>query len=125
MAAEPIASTFYTLLEKVKTLSDMTDATARQRTVMELITQIVAAHAAQSELVERIHALEQDIKRFETWKAIEDRYRLQKLPPGVHVYELKPEVAAGEPHHYICQKCYQNRKRSILDEVNIGTASTI
>jgi hypothetical protein len=52
--------------------------------------------------------------KLEGWEREKKRYQLEQLPPGVFVYALKPDMAAGEPLHQICQTCYQRGKKSIL-----------
>jgi hypothetical protein len=76
--------------------------------------QILAAQEAQSKLVEHLRALEKEVADLKTWEAEKQRYQLQQLPPSVFVLTLKPEIAAGEPIHSICQTCYQRGKKSIL-----------
>ena len=51
----------------------------------------------------------------ETWEAEKTRYQLHQGPNGVIVYRLKAEfVIAGELLHHICPRCYEARKKSLL-----------
>jgi hypothetical protein len=97
-----------------KGLKDIDDATRRNAAVIELQEKILVAQEAQSTLINRISELEKEMARFETWEAEKQRYQLQNLPPGMFVYTLKPAMAGGEPPHRICEKCYQNGKKSLL-----------
>jgi hypothetical protein len=95
-------------------LKDMNDAALRNAAVIDLQEKILTAQQAQAALVDRIGDLENQVAGFEAWDRQKQRYQLEKLPPSVFVYSLKPSMAEGEPPHYICAKCYERRKRSIL-----------
>lgn len=43
-----------------------------------------------------------------------DRYELKKVATGAFAYVLKESMANGQPPHWICTQCYQNRKKSFL-----------
>jgi Zn finger protein HypA/HybF involved in hydrogenase expression len=75
---------------------------------------IIQANAAQSAPVDRIRELERTIADLETWDAEKTRYELKSLAPGSFAYGLKANENGSEPIHYICQSCYENRKKSIL-----------
>ena len=49
-------------------------------------------------------------------KLYRQRYQLQRFYPGSFAYALKPEMAAGEPPHYLCANCYQQTKKSLLQD---------
>jgi hypothetical protein len=83
----------------------------------QIVAALRAASAAQqreTEMAGEISALKDQLTKMEAWEAEKQRYQLVQLPPSIFVYELKPESAAGEPKHYICQTCYQRGKKSIL-----------
>src|SRR5437762_294468 len=105
---------FKSMYDMAKALKDINDATIRNGAVIELQEQILSAQAAQSQLVDHVRTLEKKVADLEAWEAEKKRYQLQRLEPGVFVYSLKPDMAAGEPTHYICQTCYQRGKKSIL-----------
>ena len=65
--------------------------------------------------MERISELEKQVADFETWNADKQKYELKKVAStGALAYMLKPEARGGEPPHWVCTHCYENRKRSIL-----------
>jgi hypothetical protein len=116
MVGEVFASVtaFKTMFDMAKALKDISDTTIRNAAVVELQEQILGAQVAQAALMERVSFLEKEVTRFETWEAEKQRYKLERLPPGVFVYSLKQDMAAGEPLHYICQTCCQRGKKSVL-----------
>jgi hypothetical protein len=105
------------------------DAQAFQAKLLEFQSKLIdannSAFAAQDErsaLLERIGKLEEEVTRLKTWEREKQRYKLERLPPGVLVYALKPEMAEGEPPHRICAACYQRGKKSFLQELDEGYA---
>jgi hypothetical protein len=107
---------FKTMLDLAKGLKDISDATTRNAVAIELQEKILAAHAQQAALLERIGDLDKEISRLKSWDADKGRYELRALPPGVHVYSLKSTMTNGEPPHHLCQTCYQRDRKSILHQ---------
>ena len=124
MAVELLAGLgiFKSMLDGAKALKDMNDAAVRNAAVIELQEQILSAQAEQSALIQKVRELEADVMKFEDWETEKKRYKLCALPPGVHVYSLKPEMADGEPAHHLCEVCYNKGHKSILHQsaVNSG-----
>lgn len=65
-------------------------------------------------------ALKKQIADFEAWNRQKDRYELHEPGPGVYVWSLKKEAEASEPAHWICVKCYEDRRRAILQRLSGG-----
>ena len=103
-------------LDIAKTIKDANDVTTRQGIVIKLQEQILSAHEAQFELIERVRSLEKEIASAETWDTEKQRYELAQVWPGAFAYVLKKESAGSEPPHWFCAQCYQNRKKSILQD---------
>jgi hypothetical protein len=100
--------------DMTKALADMSDAAKRDRLSINLQKEILAAQAAQSELVEEISSLKAKLASFETWDAEKQRYELYRIVTGSTTYALTQGGAKSEPPHWICASCYEDRKRSIL-----------
>lgn len=109
---------FKSALDLLKTLKDVNDTAARQGIAIELGGKILAAQEQQASLIEQIDTLKAEITSFETWDAEKQRYELKPLGnAGVFAYSLKPAHENGEPPHWICPDCYQDRKKRILQMV--------
>jgi Zn finger protein HypA/HybF involved in hydrogenase expression len=79
----------------------------------------------QSTLTERIRELEKQVAEFETWETDKQEYEMAVLQSGTIVYALKSDTPTTKAAHYICAKCYQNRKASLLQPVpRSGIVST-
>jgi Zn finger protein HypA/HybF involved in hydrogenase expression len=93
------------------------------RQIMATQTSAIQANAAQTALIERIRELEKTIADFETWDTEKQRYELKAIASGSFVYALKADAQVSEPVHYICQTCYENRKKRVLQRKPTNTAS--
>ena len=102
--------------DMTKTLSDMSDAAKRDRLSINLQKEILSAQAAQMELVDEVSALKAELASFEKWETEKERYKLCQVSLGSLAYVLKKERADGEPAHWICAHCYQQRKRFFLQD---------
>jgi hypothetical protein len=118
---DSIMSPLHAAGDVAKGLVDIRDTVKFGEAVIKLQAQILsaqqgalAAQARETDMAAEIRGLKEHVAEIEAWAAQKDRYRLEKLPPGVFVYALKPEMAGGEPPHQICQTCYQRGKKSIL-----------
>jgi uncharacterized coiled-coil DUF342 family protein len=107
-------SAIKTAFDIAKGLKDIDDAARRNAAVIELQEKLLTAQATQSTLVERIRDLEKEVASFEQWEATKERYELKKTASGGLAWFLKVEAQGSEAPHQICTKCYEERKRNIL-----------
>ena len=68
----------------------------------------------QSLLLTEVDNLKKKISEFEKWSEIERQYELKEIASGVFVYTYKQSDVNREPMHWLCAKCYNERKKSIL-----------
>ena len=108
-----------------KTMIGLRDAQAMQAKVIELNGQILdaqgsvfAANQERATLIEKVRQLEKQLVDLEAWDAQKDRYQLTDAGDSNFVLILKPEMRGGEPAHYICANCYEQRKKAILQHMN-------
>jgi len=88
--------------------SEMLDAllTARERAFAQAETETA--------LLQKIGDLEAEIARLKEWDRRDENYELKRYWPGAYAYELKPALAAGQPTQRLCQPCYDNRQKGVL-----------
>lgn len=82
--------------------------------ILNAQSDLFAANASQTALVQEVGELKDQIIRMKDWEAQKQRYQLAAPYPGCLVYALKKTMSGGEPPHYICTNCYESSKRSIL-----------
>ncbi len=124
-----VASSLKEAAAAAKAMIELRDSAAFRAQANELHSKIasaladsISAYESQALQMRRLDELEAEIRALKTWETEKQRYQLERLPPGVFVYTLKPSAGDGEPVHSICQTCYQRGKKSILhsDECHNG-----
>ena len=133
-------------LESLKTAYDMAkamlnlrEAAAVQGRIIELQEAIlsaqdsaIAAQHDQFSLLETIRELEKQKAELEAWDAEKDKYELTAIEQEnragkILVYVLKEEAGGSEPKHYLCPRCYQEKRKSILqpETLDIGQVNVL
>jgi hypothetical protein len=107
-------SGFKATMDMVKALKDIDDRTRRNEIAIELGEKILAAHAAQTALLESESALKKEVAELKAWEADKQRYELKDLWKGFFAYVPKEGMENGEPPHGLCTNCYQKGFKSIL-----------
>ena len=88
----------------------------------KLQRELLSAYTAQTALVDRVHELKDELLKHETWAAEKKHYGLKELPSGGFAYSLNDAEQTGEPAHYVCANCYEDRVKSILQPKRKGFA---
>jgi hypothetical protein len=116
MVAEVFAglSAFKTMFDMTKALSDIHDVTTRDRAIVELQKEILAAQAQQSALMTHVGELEKEVARLKAWDADKQRYKLTDVGNGMTTYTLKEGMESGEPPHNLCASCYHDHQKEIM-----------
>ena len=114
-------STLKSAYDLAKNLLDMHDAAARQSTVIELQSKILAAQEsaltssqAQASQLDEIRGLNAEVARLKAWGVEKENYQLQRAEPGILFYVLKSEHQTAGPAHQLCANCFDNGEKSIL-----------
>lgn len=74
----------------------------------------LAVQANHQELLIVKDDLEKKILEFENWSETVRQYELKEVAPGVFVYSCKTPVNSSEPAHWLCAKCFQEKKVHII-----------
>jgi uncharacterized protein YlxW (UPF0749 family) len=91
-----------TAFDMAKALESIHESVARDRAVIDLQKEILAAQQAQFALVERVRYLEKHVTSFENWDAEKQRYQMKDFGGGTIAYALKGGSEDGEPPHNLC-----------------------
>jgi hypothetical protein len=125
----PDISAIASALSSLKAAKDIADAMISLRDTVAFQAKLIefqgklidannAAFAAQDErtaLLERMRDLEKQVTDLKAWDTEKQRYELKDIYDGVSfAYVLKPHTPSAEPPHWLCAKCYQEGKKSIL-----------
>jgi hypothetical protein len=92
------------------------DVAARDRAVVDLQKELLAAQQAQSELITRTGELEREVARLKDWEADRARYQLAEIAPGIVAFAVKDGMRNGEPFHRICANCCAAGRKAYLQQ---------
>jgi hypothetical protein len=94
-----------------------------QTSILDLHDRVRQAQVEQDELVKVKDELERKLLEHQQWGAEAARYELRQLADGIFVYALKAEHKEGQPDHFLCPHCFEQKKRSILQHPVAGYAN--
>lgn len=122
MAAEITAgvSAIKSAFDIAKGLQGLQDAAARDRSLIDLQKELLAAQQAQSDLIDRVRELERELTMLKNWEADKARYQLAEVAPGLVALAIREAQRNGEPFHRICATCCASGKKSYLQQVIRG-----
>lgn len=108
-------------MDLAKAMKDLSSAEAFNARALEMqallgqaLGEVVVAREAQSEQLDRIHALEAEVAHLKAWDAEKKNYELKQLWSGAMTYMLKPEARGAEPAHWLCPNCYTQGRKSFF-----------
>jgi hypothetical protein len=102
--------------------SILTEIADLQSALIEVQQGLMAANQTHTADIDRIRELEEEVIQLKAWDGEKDRYELKNVGHGAMVYALKPDKSTGEPPHWLCANCYNQRKKSWL---NPGSANIV
>lgn len=117
MSSLKVAGEITSALLKLKTDSEIqSKAIELNEKLIHAQQELFAAYSEQSRLLTRIEELEKEIAKIDDWEELKKRYKL--ITPfekrAVTVYAVKESFSDLETAHWICPKCYDDHRRSIL-----------
>lgn len=74
----------------------------------------VKALFKKSEMKFQLMALQNELAKAQAFQSDLDCYDLWETPAGAIVYRLRQEAADNQPLHYLCPKCIEGKRKSIL-----------
>jgi hypothetical protein len=104
-----------TLILKAKVDSAVREkAIESQAAVISLQTSMMTLQSQYQSLLREKDELEKRLVEIEDWKVEAAKYSLKELVPGALVYAPNSDAGDTAPEHWLCTRCYQERKKSIL-----------
>ncbi len=106
-----------------KSFLSLQSMTEVQGKVIELQSAILSAQGSAMEansqqmtMVEEIRTLQSQIESMKGWREETKRYKLvEPWGNGSLVYALRDAAKASDPAHYICTKCFEDGRKSLLN----------
>ena len=84
------------------------------QTLIEVQEKSLSLIQSNQELLVTNESLKQQLADNEKWEQEQTRYVLENVGNGATVYSLDPEKASGQPLHWLCPNCFEDRKKSML-----------
>lgn len=104
-------------LSNIKTVSEVqAKAVELQQIILAAQTSALATQSEQFALLEKLRDLEKEIADVKAWEAEKNKYELKEVIPNVLVYSFKEDSGSSEPPHKLCANCYQDERKSILQQ---------
>lgn len=95
-----------------------------QQRLLDAQRALLAAQEAEATTTARMRDLEQQIVKFEDWEREKQRYELKAIAPGAFAYVPKAGMENGDPPHWLCANCFENRRKSIYQKLPGSSAQT-
>ena len=74
----------------------------------------LTAQAREMELADRVRKLEEEVVQLKDWDVEKEDYELKSIEGTSFAYMIKESVQTSEPKHWLCQRCFENAKKSAL-----------
>jgi len=87
-----------------------------QSAILTAQSSALAAQSDQFSMIQEIRDLKEEIARIKAWEETKQRYALHQVRPGIFVYALKDFSKGTEPPHWICTKCYEDKRKAVLQK---------
>lgn len=97
---------------------DKVDPAAARASANDLLDQLVTLRLQQLDMIDCLARLQEEARMADELRKERARYELFRTPAGNYVLQVKFGMANDEPHHYACPNCFEDGKRSILQEFN-------
>lgn len=86
-----------------------------QSAILSAQSDALTTQAEQSTMIQKIRDLQEEVARVKAWDKTKQRYQLITPWDGCHVYALKDASKGTDPPHWICPHCYEDDRRSMLN----------
>ena len=74
----------------------------------------LTAQAREMELADRVRKLEEEVVQLKDWNVNKQNYELKSIGGTSFAFMMKELVQTSEPKHWLCQPCFENAKKSVL-----------
>jgi hypothetical protein len=119
-------SALSTALNLGKSLVEIRDSAKLQEAVIQFNSAIIDAQSKimysqneQAALKAKINELEEECERLKNWETEREKYTRTEIASGVFVYIENNYVGKFQNAHKYCCNCFDNYKKSILQQFHI------
>jgi len=95
-----------------------------QEQIADLLDQLITVKINQSELLDKFRDMGAELERLKSFEEEKTRYQLTEVSDGVVVYQIKEDARKGEPDHWLCANCFEEKVKAFLLKSHNGTGSS-
>lgn len=115
------ASNIISSLIKLRDFSQYASTfTELQGHIIQANSNIISEQQSHSLLTTKIDELEKEIVRLKNWDAEREKYTRREIAPGVFAYVENAAVGSLESSHKYCCNCFDDYKKSTLNQSHEG-----
>jgi len=108
----------YDIAKGINSLKADVDRNESISKILEILlsvqTQALSVNAIAQELQQEKYNLTQRLMDLEKWSETEMQYELKEIVTGLFVYSYKATDPQEKPMHWLCPKCFQEKKAHII-----------
>lgn len=112
------------LAKGLKSAYDAHTITQSQTEILERLLNLqidaLALQDKHSTLINEKDDLSKKLMEYERWSETESQYELKEITPGVFVRSYKTSNQSQQPNHWLCTKCWEDKKKAILQKHHTG-----
>lgn len=82
--------------------------------IIGLQQHILSIQSDHQKLLQEKDRTSKELMKLKAWNKEKMNYKLTETCPGVFVYSYQQSNKNTDPQHWLCQKCYNDEKKSIL-----------
>jgi len=94
--------------------SSLKSEAAKNAAIVDIQRHVVESQRGLSAAMDEINALKQEIVRLKDWSGEKERYELKGIGSRAIVYAEKPTVENPKAPHWLCQQCFDDTHKSVL-----------
>jgi hypothetical protein len=96
-----------------------------QGAILDAQSSLFSANEERLTLIKKVSDLEAAVTKLKEWDSEKKKYTLTEAGPGVFAYIKKSKTCGTEPPHYLCAKCYEDSKKSILHRMDTASMGNL
>jgi hypothetical protein len=94
------------------------DDSSLNKALIDAQSAILAMQDLYAALLDEKQELKKKVAQLEAWDEEKEDYELRELAPGVLAFAYAPKGESTQPFHWLCEKCFQENKKAILQSQN-------
>ena len=108
----------YEIAKGISALKSEVDKNESISKILEVLLAVQKDALSVSMIAQQLQEEKSDLSKklleFEKWSETEEKYELKEIAKGIFVYSYKMVDPSSKPMHWLCPKCFQEKKAHII-----------